>query len=145
MEYKTLSDVERAGEAAPVPVTRAERLERWAKLLEQRGSARLNTLWRTEHAVRSVRPAMRANNSPLSVAFEDPLLRVAGLADDSYGEAKRFFELSDYELHWIVCYCHFGETISAEVAAHQVRALARVRQMPAIGNWLTRMFFGRAA
>jgi len=143
MEYKTLSELERAGEATPAPLTRAERLERWAAALERLGGARLNTLWRTEHAVRSVRPTMRADNSPLSIAFQDPVLRIAGLADDSYGEAKRFFELTDYELHWIVCYCHFGETLSAEAAARQIRAVAGLRQWQAAGGWLTRMFFGR--
>ena len=51
---------------------------------------------------------MRGEQSPLTVAFEDPMLRVEGLRNDSYGEAKRFFELTDSQLHRIVCYCHFA-------------------------------------
>ncbi len=38
---------------------------------------------------------MRSDHSPVSVAFSDPVLRVAGLSDDTFGEAKRFFELED--------------------------------------------------
>ena len=44
------------------------------------------------------------------MAFNDPVLRAAGLRDDSYGEAKRFFELTDRQLHWLVCYCHYGQS-----------------------------------
>jgi hypothetical protein len=50
---------------------------------------------------------MRGDGSPISVAFEDPVLRAAGLENDNYGEAKRFFELTDGQLHEIICYCHF--------------------------------------
>ena len=144
MEFKSAAEVERAGATAtPIPETRADRMMRWAEALERLGPARLHTLWRTEFALRDVRAGMRAENSPLSVAFADPVLRIAGLRDDSYAEAKRFFQLSDAELHWVVCYCHYGESMSAEAAARQVRALA---QRPAsVGGWLARLFFGRAA
>jgi len=144
MEFKSAAEIERAGGTAiPTPETRSERLQRWADTLERFGPARLHTLWRTEHALREARDGSRAENSPLSVAFADPVLRSAGLADDSYAEARRFFQLTDYELHWVVCYCHYGETLSAEVAARQVRALAQ-RQPYRVGGWLARMLFGRA-
>jgi hypothetical protein len=48
---------------------------------------------------------------------ETPLLRAAGLENDTYGEAKRFFELSDGQLHRIVCY-----TVSAARTARYTRA-----------------------
>lgn len=146
MEYKSAAEIERTGAAAiPIPETRAERLLRWAEALERMGGARLHTLWRTEHAARSARASIRADGSPLSVAFADPVLRIAGLADDTYAEAKRFFQLSDYELHWIVCYCHFGETMSSEAAARQVRAMAIAGPPVSVGRWLARLFMGRAA
>ena len=50
------------------------------------------------------------------------LLRAAGLEDDTYGEAKRFFELSDRQLHKIVCFCHFGTALSAGETARYIRA-----------------------
>ena len=65
---------------------------------------------------------MRCDNSAISVAFSDPLLRSAGLESDTYGEAKRFFELSDGQLHPIVCFCHFGMTVSAARTAGYIRA-----------------------
>lgn len=145
MELKSAAEIERAGgTATPVPETRSERLLRWAEALERLGPTRLHTLWRTEHALGEVRAGLRAENSPLSVAFADPVLRSAGLADDGYAEAKRFFQLTDYELHWVVCYCHYGETLSAEAAARQVRMLAQ-RPAPRVGAWLVRLFLGRAA
>ncbi|MGH7005706.1 MAG: hypothetical protein ACREIP_17315 [Alphaproteobacteria bacterium] len=143
MEYKTLDEIARAGEATPdIALTRAERLERWATALERRGSAKLRTLWRTEHAAPDVHPALRAENSPLTVAFEDPVLRIAGLSNDSYSEAKRFFELSDRHIHWVVCHCHFGQTMSAREAAHRVRSLAVVRTALPVSRWLLRMLLG---
>jgi hypothetical protein len=146
MKYKPAEEIERAGGAAlAVPETRAERLLRWADTLDRMGGARLHTLWRTEHATRGSRASMRSDGSPLAVAFADPVLRVAGLKDDSYAEAKRFFQLTDYELHWIVCYCHFGETMSAEAAARQVRAMAIAGPPISLGRWLARLFVGRPA
>ena len=102
-------------------MSRNERLERWAELLEQNPSRRLSTLPQTEYQPARARATMRANGSPMSVAFEDPVLRAAGLENDSYGEAKRFFELTDRQLHRTICYCHFGETVSAAAAAHYLR------------------------
>ena len=146
MKYLAPEEIERAGGAAlAVPDTRAERLLHWADALDRMGGARLHTFWRTEHAAPSLRASMRSDGSPLAVAFADPVLRIAGLKDDSYAEARRFFQLTDYELHWIVCYCHFGETVSAEAAARQVRAMAAAGPPISLGRWLARLFLGRAA
>ncbi|TGR74211.1 hypothetical protein EN836_33420, partial [Mesorhizobium sp. M1C.F.Ca.ET.193.01.1.1] len=56
---------------------------------------------------------------------DDPLLRAAGLRSDTYGEAKRFFELSDWQLHDVVCSCHTGATMQASWAAARVRRIIR--------------------
>jgi len=134
MEHKTLAELERAAEAIPIPLTRSERLERWAAALAKLGGARLNSLLRTEYVAPEALAQVRADNSPLSVAAEDPVLRVAGLKNDTFGESMRFFELSEHELHRIVCYCHYGETMSAEEAAHRVRAMASVGRLePGLG------------
>jgi hypothetical protein len=116
----------------PQQLTRSQRLERWAIALERLGDAPLRTLRETEHEPYYERRLMREDGSPLSVAFEEPVLRSAGLKDDTFGEAARFFSLSDWELHNILCYCHFGATVSAgEVASrvrtmqHQVNSFAR--------------------
>jgi hypothetical protein len=42
---------------------------------------------------------------------------VGPAAKASYSEAKRFFELSDWQLHEIACSCHTGATMQAGWAA----------------------------
>ena len=61
-------------------------------------SARLNTLRETEYKPVKERSALRQDNSPLTVAFEDPVLRSAGLTNDTFGEVARFFGLSHWRL-----------------------------------------------
>lgn len=75
-------------------MSRSQRLERWAELLEQIADRRLSTLHATEFRSEAVRAQQRSDGSPISIAFEDLILRAAGLQNDTYGEAKRFFELS---------------------------------------------------
>jgi hypothetical protein len=121
---KTLSRIPGTGEIIdPKRLTRNERLERWALALERRKDARLRTLRETEYKPYYERLAMREDNSPLTVAFEEPVLRSAGLRDDTFGEAARFFELSEWELHTALCYCHFGPTVRASEVAARVRSL----------------------
>ena len=109
-------------------MSRSERLERWVELLEQDPGRGLSTLHQTEYQLTKERGAMRSDGSPISVAFEDPVLRAAGLENDNYGEAKRFFELTDRQLHEIICYCHFGATVTAATAARHIRAVRTGRQ-----------------
>ncbi|HEV7321391.1 MAG TPA: hypothetical protein VGO04_22535 [Ensifer sp.] len=128
MKHQTLEQLQALAEIRSDPsMTRTERLQRWAELLEMNPGRRLGTLSGTEHASAAVRHTMQVNGSPMTVAFEDTQLRLAGLGDDSYGEAKRFFELSDHQLHDIVCDCNFGSSVRAAYAARRVRS--------AIGLW----------
>lgn len=132
MKYQTLDQLQEVAEITGhdrVPMTRGERLERWAQFLEREPDRRLATLHQTEYQPFATRETLRASGSPISIAFEDAVLRGEGLQGDSYGDAKRFFELSDGQLHDIVCYCHYGESVSAATAARYVRAAAsRSRQ-----------------
>ena len=105
-------------------LTRRERIERWAESLERSPRPFLKTLHETEYQPIADRIAMRDDDTPISVAFADPILRAAGMENDSYGEARRFFELSDGELHELVCFCHFGERVSAATVARRVRKMA---------------------
>lgn len=122
-------------DAPPASLTRSERLQRWADLLEKHRDRRLGTLHGTEYQPPERRAEMRSPDSPLSVAFEDPVLRADGLGGDTYGEAKRYFELSDWQLHEIVCYCHLGETMSAASAAKRVRSAMNTGR----GGWFARL------
>lgn len=125
MKHQTLEQLKTVAEVHPdqtsPALTRRERLQRWARLLEKEPERHLATLHGTEYQPDEKRRRMRSAGSPLTIAFEDPVLRADGLADDTYGEAKRFFELTDWQLHNIVCYCHVGETMRAANAASRVR------------------------
>jgi len=131
MQYKTVEQLERRakvqrdGPAIHRAMSRVERLERWAQLLERKPHRRLNVLWETEYQRPVERAAMRCDNSALTVAFENPEFRAAGLADDTFETAKRFFSLSDRELHEIVCSCRFGQFLEARDAAAAVRRTLR--------------------
>ncbi len=128
MKLKTFEELKQVAEVRP-PVTRdrmskRQRLERWAEVLERAPQRYLRSLFETEHTSRRRRYALRQDNSPLSVAFQDPVLRAEGLQSDRYGDALKFFELSNGELHHIVCYCHHGPTMAPRAVATRVRAAA---------------------
>ncbi len=124
MKHQTLDQLHAVAEidiTQPL-MSRTQRLVRWAELLEREPSRLLTALTGTEYRTPEQRDLMRGYGSPISVAAADPSLRDEGLADDSYGEAKRFFELTDNQLHEIVCYCHVGEVMQSSRAALSVRA-----------------------
>lgn len=130
MEYKSLDQIERdadvrssVGQARKM--SRRERLERWAGALEQQKGRYLRSIDGTEFGTRSERHSKRADDSPLTVAFADAVLRAEGLRGDRVGDAVDFFGLSEHDVHRLVCYCHYGRAISAAVAADHVRAIAR--------------------
>ena len=133
MEYKSLDQLERdadvrssiGGWQGARTLSRRERLERWATLLERQRGRGLRTIDGTEFGTRRERQGKRADDSPLTVAFADPVLRDAGLRGDRVGDAVAFFGLSEHDVHHLVCYCHYGRMISAAVVADQVRAIAR--------------------
>lgn len=133
-ELQTIADIN-PQTAAPL-TTRVSRMERWIELLEQNPSRCLSALVGTEHLHPLVRVEARAAGSALSVAFEDPLLRASGLQSDTFGEAKRFFELSDWDLHEVVCSCHVGTTMQAGWAAGRVR---RILNGSALLAWFRRL------
>jgi hypothetical protein len=133
MEHRTSAEFKGyATVIRPQELSKKELLERWALALEKRKDSRLCMLRETERQPLKEQVALREENSPLTVAFEDPVLRSAGLASDQFGEVARFFELSPWQLHDVVCSCHFGETVAAEVVAARVRHLsARTRSFTA--------------
>ena len=88
MEHKTLEQIRQVADVRThKPLSRRERLERWAEALERLNGARVRSLVRTEYVPREERDLMRIDNSPLSVAFEDPVLRAEGLIER---QARRF-------------------------------------------------------
>ena len=131
MEYRTREQIKKIGsirESTELDggMSRRERLTHWATILEQQPGP-LRSIEGVEFAHSG---ASRADYSPLSVAFDDPTLRAAGLRGDSVADACQFFGLSRHDVHHIVCYCHHGQTISPAVAARCVRnAMWRIERL----------------
>ncbi|ESY73877.1 hypothetical protein NKH57_29690 [Mesorhizobium sp. M1050] len=125
MKHQTLNQLQTIAEVEPLStypiMTRQQRIERWAELLAEHPERRLRALIGTERLKRKDRDAVRCEGSPITVAFEDSVLRALGLKDDTYGEAKRFFELTDWQLHDVVCSCHVGSMMTGQWAAARVR------------------------
>jgi hypothetical protein len=145
MEHRTLDELQHSAEVrvdAPFhePMSPRERLGRWAQLLEADPLRRLNSLDQTEYRGPAIRDGMRCDGSPISIAFDDPVLRAEGLAGDTYGAAKRFFGLSDGQLHYVVCYCHCGARMLARDAALRVRSVTPRSQSPGLFARILRVF-----
>ena len=127
MEYKTFDQLRRVADvhaAERRSMSRRERLERWAELLEREPTRRLRSLGEIEFKTREERQVMRSDNSPLTVAFHDPILRAEGLASDRLGDAISFFELSDGQAHRLLCSCMNGWSMLAGTTARRIHRIA---------------------
>jgi hypothetical protein len=125
MQHRSVERI--ASEADVLPAASLaprDRLERWAELLE-RHPARLRAIPDVEHGGRHEREVRRADRSPLTVAYEDPVLRGAGLRGDTVGDAAAFFGLSHAQLHHLVCGCRHGMMLEPQVTAAELRALTQ--------------------
>lgn len=145
MEYRNLEQISADAEIRSMfrpddtVLSKRERLERWATLLERQPERELRSIHGTEYGTRAERLAKRADGSPLSIAFSDPLLREEGLRGDRVGDAAEFFGLSEHHVHDLVCYCHNGLTLAPSTVAARVRSLARhadSRVLPRMGAML---------
>ena len=127
MEHRPLSELSTVADVkipkqAPA-LSKRERLDRWAELLERDPNHVLITLDEIEWKPKAERLAMRADNSALTVAYSDPVLRSEGLLSDRFGDAVSFFEISEHDAHIVLCSCHGGEAMLAEEAARRVRGI----------------------
>ena len=148
MEHRTLQQLQNVAELHPresrsLPGTKRERLNRWAEVLERDPNRQLTMLIGAEHRAPSQRDRMACKDSPMAVAFEDPVLRTAGLEDASYGAARRFFHLADWELHGIVCSCCHGPTARAKSIARRVRAATPPTDLADVLGRIWRFIVGR--
>lgn len=108
----------------PATLSRRERLTRWAELLKRKGPRLLQPLKYVEFYAPPERARLRADQSPIEIAFADPVLRDAGLAGDTFGHAQTFFGLPDREAHFLLCDCHWRGRMTGDAAAKRVRAVA---------------------
>ena len=125
MQYRSIEQIASEADICTMPsLSRRDRLEHWAEALA-RQPAPLHTIPEVEYGPRRERDARRADHSPLTVAYEDPLLRAAGLCGDTIGDAAEFFGLSHAQLHYLVCSCHHGLAMDPQATAARVRNLAQ--------------------
>src|SRR3954462_2873477 len=88
------------GGSPRTPMTRVERLERWADPLDHEPDRVLTSIEEIEWKPEAERGDMHAESSALTVAFEARLLRAEGLASARLGDAVTFFRLTDDEAHF---------------------------------------------
>ena len=126
MEYRTFDQLRRVADvhAEQRSMSRRERLERWAEVLEREPSRRLRSLGEIEFKTKEERQVMRADGSPLTVAFHDPILRAEGLASDRLGDAVSFFQLTDGQAHRLLCSCMNGWSMLAGTTARRITRIA---------------------
>src|SRR3954462_11189331 len=133
MEHKPLRDLNHVAdlvlETPNLSLTRRERLERWIEVLGREPGRALNTLREIEHKPRDARRASRVDNSPLTVAYNDPVLRADGLASDRLGDAV------DEEAHRVFCSCLYGESMTAGSVAARLRSMTKVNICAPIAIW----------
>lgn len=127
-------------------MSRTERLERWASVLEGYDQTPLSPFREVEFLAGATVAPLRQANSPLSVAYDDPVLRRAGLESDRYGEGTDFFGLSRGQSHRLLCSCgYMGAMRGTEVAKRIRHIVAREQRqawrpanpLPALARWLS--------
>jgi hypothetical protein len=130
MEHRALDDIRRVAQVVPAEamptyrtaLSRRERLARWAAVLEH-ADRPLKALMRVEFLPVEERPALRGDDTPLALAYADPVLREQGLTGDRLGDIMSFFELSHRDAHYLLCDCHFHGTMTSRSVAARVRSL----------------------
>jgi hypothetical protein len=130
-------------------MSRCEKLERWADLLECEPAAKLRPFYDLELLPGTEWAELQTSNSPLAVAYADPVLRRAGLVSDRLGDGNAFFGLSRFQAHRVLCSCGYIGTMRASEVARRIRKLARrerlraewqpANPLPGLARWL----FGR--
>src|ERR1043166_7775373 len=128
MEQRTIAEVAKSAQvfsktAEAARALRRERLERLARLLEAHNGP-VQMLTQIEYLRRAERMLLRRDGSPLTIAYNDPVFRVQGLAGDRLGDAMTFFALDDREAHHLFCDCHYRTGVNSQVIATQVRTVA---------------------
>ena len=137
MEHKPLDQLRSVADVQPRPLSREERLQRWISLLERDPARRLHSLGEIEYKPPAARALVREDDSPLTVAYDDPILRADGLESDRLGDAMRYFGLNDGQAHYVLCSCLSGHSMDASTCAQRLRnATGNVSWQSALGAWV---------
>jgi hypothetical protein len=122
--------------AARAGLSRRVRLRRWAELLDKTPQRALRPLSSVEYYAERERALLRADNTPIAIAFADPVLRAEGLSGDTFGDAQEFFSLSATDAHYLVCDCHYQGRMESRAVAKRIRAMADPNPIQRLWNRL---------
>jgi len=115
-------------------MSRREKLERWATVLEDCGATSLRPFHDLEFIAARDQDGLRVANSPLAMAYRDALLRQSGLGSDRFGDGVEFFGLSRRQAHRVLCSCGYLGTMRGTEVARRMRKLAAPERRDA-GGW----------
>jgi hypothetical protein len=117
-------------------MTRPERIKRWIALLNKEPMRRLNALDEIEYMLPSDRPLARADDSPLTVAYNDPVFRREGLKSDRLGDVMALYKISEKEAHHAFCSCLGGHTMDSSAFARRLHDATIGRARVVSGAWV---------
>ena len=117
-------------------MSRRERLRRWADVVEQH-SGQLRPFFRIEYLTPAERRDLRGEDTPLTVAFSDPILRADGLRSDRLGDGLAYFDIPEHVGHRLLCDCHYNGAMTNENVASRLRSLAAGGIVRRLWEWAT--------
>jgi hypothetical protein len=111
------------------PMSKAERLHRWAASLDLQKPSHSGA----RNGARHAGDGWRSKPSPLAIAFEEWALQAEGLRSARWGDVRAFFDLSEGEMrHVLGSSNHDSPRLPAAVAAERIRALAERAEATAV-------------
>ena len=139
MLHQSLDELRLKAGVVPLPserpaLTRAERRERWAQLLDEHEGPLLPFM-RIETYAGAARRGLRADYGPVALAYGDTVLRADGLAGDTLGDACNYFELSMGLAHRLLCDCHYRGTMTGPKVAAKLRAAEQAGPIQRFLTW----------
>jgi hypothetical protein len=149
MEHQALDVLRQKAAILDTPLalsSKKARLLRWAHLLEQQADAKATLVHGFEFGHQRIAILKEQwcddHCSPFRVAFADPALRAEGFASGTYKEAIQFFQLTNREVHYLLCDCHYVPGATFGNVAQRVRRLAVLASLRDCGAILLRRMRG---
>ena len=122
---------------AKLAMSKAERIERWADLLDKQ-EGRVLPLPGIEYMTPEARRNLSGQHYPMTVAFADPVFRSLGLKGETLGESLEFFGMTDEDAHNIMC-----ESVSTGASiAGRLRHFAKTGNSSNLWTHARRLFGG---
>jgi hypothetical protein len=145
MEFKSVADLRSIAEVTPaiVKLTRAQKIAIWVDALNKDQARILHPLPEIEWVAPAQRAGLRVEGSPLTVAFNDPALRAAGLVSDKLGDGLAFFEMTEAEAHDTLCSCRYGRTMTAGAASKRIGKLKGGGVFSSLKHWFVQTMAAR--